>query len=1077
MKRIQLFKRLAAFLVICGLLLPVAPSRVNAGMPPPPAPDYKTKFEVRQINGLTGAVGGALETQNWPLNHRGGTSFARPFRVAGINFIFFMGKHSGQASIRHFGQDGQIGAATDVRNLEPGWTSADFIYFGVNTLLVLHNSFTGQVRTHQVLPNGKFAAGQASNLSHSNFRDAYLFSPYLHNGLWHAFALDPWTGAAVATAGDWTNMTENQWTRGWTSVDHLPLANTAYRLAYKAAGDPQAEGAADAAQVGRLVIQKIGADGITPQEIYDDKIEEGWTSVSFVPVSGEPRSVPKILFYRNDTGDYKVRVFNPLSGLGPESESGDMGEGYTDLKAVNVGGRILLTVLNEENAKPFTAAGAEKMALTIHSNYKNKAIGYQFLLMQSGKVIYSRAHGLTRLEPAQTAMTPRTRLDLGSVGKMMTTMTTLKLVEQGKVFLNHPIADQIDQDKYPSVSNWVKQRDVIDLMKQTTGFERSSAGCKGDENTFQVTCQPFFTAEPKLECKNGVCERGYDNAHFGALRQVIENVSGTKTTAELVEYTHNLWAKQIDLGGSNAVSCSAFPNAYSYERCGGASGCAEHLGAWWRQEDLDTPYSTSCGAGGWHASARQMGEFLSAARYAKVLAGNVNDLFMSTEHTALVNGAPQAGATALGWEPAWQATTGGEKLLHKGGDRIGHAYITQLPNRMDAVLITNTSIADGLGSVLRDAYQYAAGLSSTPPNHVEVLAEGSAIGDGVIEMAVGTISNTNGGQHVTAARGIGGGFEVTGWSASESGLIKKEKTISESIISDPFVSEIAVTNGEGFVTAARNTVGKLKVTAWSAAEGLAANIKREGNATGESVSQVSATKLAGIGWLNGRVATATRNAQGNLQVSVWDFHNASNEVKQRDTFIAGAVSEVTVKVLRSSSSLAQATRLATAVRNGEGKLQVDIWDVDANGQLTRKGKAVVGAVALAAAKNKIAIGRFDDDDFFTASIGGDGKLEVIRWTVSESGLLTKGDQSGTGGEITEIAATGGATVMRLKSDDAKDNGTFKLINWRIVNGEFERYGEASSGSKVTQVAATGNVLSAMRLDNGTLRLIKWTVVD
>jgi len=1068
MKRNQLLKQLTAFLLVCGLLLPAAPARVKARMAAAAAPDYKTTFNVRPLNVVNGAAGTIVETGNWPLHRYGGVSFARPFRVGNNNFIFFMWRNSGDAIIQQFGQqfgaDGQIGAATDARNLEMGWTAVDFIY-GANTYLVLYNAFTGQVRTHQVLANGKFAAGQNSELTSPKLQDTDLFSPFQHNGQWRLFALDPWTGDAVTSTGDWTNMTESQWTRGWTSLDHLTHLGTAYRLAYKAVGDPQA---GQSSETGRLVIQRLNNEGTAAQVLYDDNAGANWSSVSFVPSAGSLLSPHKILFYRNDTGAYEVRIFDLAAGLGPVSASGNLGIGYTDLKAVSMDGKTWLTALNEENAEPFGAANARTMGLTIHNELKNKAVGYQFLLMQSGKVIYSRAHGMTRLD-VQTPLTTRTRLDLGSVGKMITTMTTLKLAEQGKVHLNQPIADQVDQDKYQGVTfnPWVGQRKVLDLMKQTTGMvEVSSAGCNGNQSTYQVTCQPFFTAAPTLTCEGGLCPRSYNNANFGALRQVIENVSGTQTTAELVQYTHNLWAKQIDLGGSSGIACTSPSNTYSFQRCAGGDDCVNYNGVWWRQEAVDKPYSTSCGAGGWHASARQMGEFMAAARYSKVLSNTLNDLFMSTEHTALKDGEPAAGATALGWEPAWQAETGGEKLLHKNGARIGVAYVTQLPNRMDAVLIVNTALENHPQGLLRDAYKYSAGLTSKPPIYVEVVAEGTATSGPVGEVAINTISNAGNGQHATAIRDSDGLLHVTGWNVMAGGAIQKEKSILAGE-----ASEIAITDGEGFVTAMRNGSGNLQVTAWSTVLAVASSIKREGSAIIGAVSKVAATKLAGYGALDGRVATAVRNGEGNLQIDVWDFHNASNQVTRRDTIVGGPISEVAVKTLHSSTSLAQSTRMVTAVRNGEGKLQIDIWDINSAGQLTRKGKAIAGAVSAAAANNKIAIGRFDDDDLFTASINGDGKLELIQWTVSESGLLTKGAEGVVDSEITEIAVAAGTTVMRLK-----DDGKSKLINWRVVNGQFLRYGQADS-NKVTQVAATGNVMTAARLDNGTLKLVKWEIVD
>jgi hypothetical protein len=645
-------------------------------------------------------------------------------------------------------------------------------------------------------------------------------------------------------------------------------------------------------------------------------------------------------------------------------------------------------------------------------------------------------------------------------------MTTMKLAQQGLVYLNQPIAGQVDPNKYnvATFNPWVSQRTVLDLMKQTTGVP-GGPGCTGDDATYQVTCQPFFTTAPTLTCADGLCPRDYNNAHFGALRQVIENRSGTQTTAELVQYTHNLWANLIDLGGATGISCNSPATAYSFRRCGGAEGCVNYNGVWCQQQAVDQPWSTSCGAGGWHASARQMGEFMAAARYAKVISGNIHDTFMSTEHTALKDGEAVAGATALGWEPAWQAEEDGEKLLHKNGARIGEAYVTQLPNRMDAVVIVNTSMPTHPAGLLRDAYKYAAGLTSEPPTYFANFSEGSATAGDIEEVAVNRISSIGNGQHATALRDSDGSLRVIGWNVHTDGTIERPKTI---VIQGG--TEIAITDGQAFATAMRNNSGNLQVNAWSAALGYAENLQGEGQSISGAVSKVAITKLAGSGVGDGRVATAVRNGDGNLQVRVWDLHPAINQVAAGDSYTAGAISDVATLTLDSGNSLAQATRFVTAVRNGSGNLQVDVWDVDGAGNLTRRGKATADAVTSEAYKNKIAIGRFADDDFFTASIGTDGKLDIIHWTVNAAGDLTKGDQAQTG-EVTGVAVANTKTIVRLADD------TFKVINWRLVNDQWQRYGEISSGDEVTHLAAAGNVLTAVRLSNGTLKLNKWLFVD
>ena len=133
-KRIQILKPWAMALMIGALLLPGALPRVAARRAAVAPPDYKTMFNVRPLNVVNGQAGVIVETRNWPLHRQGGVSFARPFHVGGQKFIFFLRRNSGEAFIHQFGPDGQVGAATDTRNLEMGWTAADFIY-GANTYL------------------------------------------------------------------------------------------------------------------------------------------------------------------------------------------------------------------------------------------------------------------------------------------------------------------------------------------------------------------------------------------------------------------------------------------------------------------------------------------------------------------------------------------------------------------------------------------------------------------------------------------------------------------------------------------------------------------------------------------------------------------------------------------------------------------------------------------------------------------------------------------------------------------------------------------------------------------------------
>src|SRR5262249_2767992 len=145
-----------------------------------------------------------------------------------------------------------------------------------------------------------------------------------------------------------------------------------------------------------------------------------------------------------------------------------------------------------------------------------------------------------------------------------------------------------------------------------------------------------------------------------------------------VALTYKLWAKDADL---NEMTCAVNPNTYYYGPCDGGGGCFNFNGKSWRRGQDSDSYSPYCSSGGWHASSRELIEFLGAIRYNKVIKDPtlVDTLLSAT--LADVSGTP--GSTALSWEPPWSAD--GESLLGKGGDiswsdGFGvHAYITRLP--------------------------------------------------------------------------------------------------------------------------------------------------------------------------------------------------------------------------------------------------------------------------------------------------------------------------------------------------------------------------------------------------------------
>ena len=72
--------------------------------------------------------------------------------------------------------------------------------------------------------------------------------------------------------------------------------------------------------------------------------------------------------------------------------------------------------------------------------------GAVLVVGHNGKVIYRKAYGNRALEPRREPMTLETIFDLASLTKVVATTTAvMKLVEQGKVRLNDPVAKYLPE--------------------------------------------------------------------------------------------------------------------------------------------------------------------------------------------------------------------------------------------------------------------------------------------------------------------------------------------------------------------------------------------------------------------------------------------------------------------------------------------------------------------------------------------------------------------------------------------------------------------------------------------------------
>jgi hypothetical protein len=172
--------------------------------------------------------------------------------------------------------------------------------------------------------------------------------------------------------------------------------------------------------------------------------------------------------------------------------------------------------------------------------------------------------------------------------------------------------------------------------------------------------------------------------------------------------------------------------------------------------------------------------------------------------------------------------------------------------------------------------------------------------------------------------------------------------------------------------------------------------------------------------------------------------------------------------------------IVTAVRGGDGTLQMTSWGVAADGRFTALASAGSGSVSDVAV---IGTGAFEG--VVTASRTSAGNLALTAWKTSLDGRSITAGGHAEAGAVSAFAVAGRGPDGRLPVTAVRDSdGLFRLISWRLSNGgdTIARLGTASAGA-ISEVALAGvgdpnlTGVVACRDADGMLRLMTWELAS
>lgn len=351
-------------------------------------------------------------------------------------------------------------------------------------------------------------------------------------------------------------------------------------------------------------------------------------------------------------------------------------------------------------------ANAEKMAAAITSIYGATSI--QYALIHDGEILLSGQSGYNDLAK-KTSPTSNTKYGIGSISKIFTTLAVLKLVEQGKVDLDSPVVNYLNDFKM--ADSRYKDITVRMLLNHSSGLMGSTFdNCVllGDSDSYGHDRFLKILSKQRLKAAPGAFSV-YCNDGFTLAELLVERVSGLSFSEFISVYFTGPLSMKNTKTPADSFKTSSLAGIYS--------------------DKTKLPYESfnAIGAGGIYSTAEDL------CRLSTIITDSTgllsNELVDSMEQTEYKKGQwfPENDSTlsyGLGWDSVntWPFTQYNIKALVKGGDTLYyHGSLIVLPEHDMAVAVlssgSNSSINQLMGqSLLLEALKESGKIQTLLPD-------------------------------------------------------------------------------------------------------------------------------------------------------------------------------------------------------------------------------------------------------------------------------------------------------------------------------------------------------------------------
>ncbi|MFE2753623.1 serine hydrolase domain-containing protein [Actinosynnema sp. NPDC059335] len=313
--------------------------------------------------------------------------------------------------------------------------------------------------------------------------------------------------------------------------------------------------------------------------------------------------------------------------------------------------------------------------------------GVSVVVTEGDRVVHAAGYGEDSAGAPVTADTP---MRIASVSKSFTAMAVMTLVEDGRIALDEPVADQLPgftmaDPRFAGVT-------VRHLLNQTSGFSDTTIDVTGLETATSLADYAGKLAEGALAADPGA-RYEYCNVNYDLAARLVEVASG-RTFAD---YLDERVFGPLGMTRSTVTAGDVRP----------ADGFNSVFGVWVSRPELPG-FLDSSGAGGVVTTAADLGRWLISQ------AGHGEQL-VSPEGLRAMHTSSTVDDYAMGWIPG-VGPDGVAELVHPGNLFTYSAVQAVLPDTGQgfAVLANNASLQDDTYDVLHGLIALARGREPDP---------------------------------------------------------------------------------------------------------------------------------------------------------------------------------------------------------------------------------------------------------------------------------------------------------------------------------------------------------------------------